>query len=155
MTSRSLSPSPSKAPLVTPSLQASRDLAHQLEEIEAAAWENLYRDLPGPVVRKCGIRTRSFDTAVAVGASGASMGPAETLPEARRRAVQQALLERHLRDAAAQGCGCLSVETAEPRPDHRVALPAQPLASRIPDRLPADQLAPGSHGSFSRRRRRR
>jgi len=257
---------PETQPLTT-APRVSRDLAHRLEEIEAAAWGDLYRDLPQPVARKCGIRTRSFGTAAAVAAaevdvlafnrvlglgaqsrpltpravdalldwyraagvrrffvqpgpytppetlarleargfrrynrwlklwrdleppppsrtdlrieaagpergediarifaasfgwpervvpwvaarvgrppwrhyvaldgervvaaaalflapSGASMGPAATLPEARCRGAQQAFLERRLRDAADQGRGCLSVETAEPLPDRPVA----------------------------------
>lgn len=47
----------------------------------------------------------------------ASLGFAATLPQARGRGVQSALIARRIEDARAMGCRCLSVETAEDKPD--------------------------------------
>jgi GNAT superfamily N-acetyltransferase len=47
----------------------------------------------------------------------ASLGFAATLPQARGRGVQSALIARRIREAAAMGCRWLSVETAEDKPD--------------------------------------
>lgn len=47
----------------------------------------------------------------------ASLGFAATLPQARGRGVQSALIARRIADAKAMGCRCLSVETAEDKPD--------------------------------------
>jgi GNAT superfamily N-acetyltransferase len=46
----------------------------------------------------------------------ASLGFAATLPQARGRGVQSALIVRRIREAAAVGCRWLSVETAEDKP---------------------------------------
>jgi GNAT superfamily N-acetyltransferase len=43
---------------------------------------------------------------------------AATLPEFRGRSAQKALVARRIRDAAAEGCRMIIVETAEQRPDH-------------------------------------
>jgi len=43
---------------------------------------------------------------------------AATLPEFRGRSAQKALVARRIRDAAAEGCRMITVETAEQRPDH-------------------------------------
>jgi len=66
----------------------------------------------------------AFDGAKAVGAAGtfvkgewASLGFAATLPEARGRGVQSALIARRIQDARAMGCRRLSSETAEDTPD--------------------------------------
>jgi GNAT superfamily N-acetyltransferase len=47
----------------------------------------------------------------------ASLGFAATLPRARGRGVQSALIARRVADARAMGCRWLSVETAEDKPD--------------------------------------
>jgi GNAT superfamily N-acetyltransferase len=47
----------------------------------------------------------------------ASLGFAATLPSARGRGVQSALIVRRMKDAASMGCRCLSVETAEDNPE--------------------------------------
>jgi ribosomal protein S18 acetylase RimI-like enzyme len=47
----------------------------------------------------------------------ASLGFAATLPQARGRGVQSALIVRRIADARAMGCRHLSVETAEDKPD--------------------------------------
>lgn len=47
----------------------------------------------------------------------ASLGFAATLPRARGRGVQSALIVRRIADANAMGCRHLSVETAEDKPD--------------------------------------
>lgn len=47
----------------------------------------------------------------------ASLGFAATLPQARGRGVQSALVARRIADAKAMGCRCLSLETAEDKPD--------------------------------------
>ena len=47
----------------------------------------------------------------------ASLGFAATLPRARGRGVQSALIVRRINDARAMGCQWLSVETAEDKPD--------------------------------------
>lgn len=47
----------------------------------------------------------------------ASLGFAATLPRARGRGVQSALIIRRIADAKSMGCRCLSVETAEDKPD--------------------------------------
>ena len=47
----------------------------------------------------------------------ASLGFAATLPRARGRGVQSALIARRIDDARAMGCRWLSVETAEDNPD--------------------------------------
>jgi len=46
-----------------------------------------------------------------------SLGFAATLPQARGRGVQSALIARRIADANAAGCRWLSVETAEDKPD--------------------------------------
>lgn len=66
----------------------------------------------------------AFDGAIPVGTASlyargewASLGFAATLPEARGRGVQSALIARRIEDARAMGCRFLSVETAEDKPD--------------------------------------
>jgi len=47
----------------------------------------------------------------------AALGFAATLPQARGRGIQSALIVRRIADARSMGCRCLSVETAEDKPD--------------------------------------
>jgi len=66
----------------------------------------------------------AFDGATPVGTASlyvkgdwGSLGFATTLPQARGRGVQSALITRRIADARQMGCRCLSVETAEDKPD--------------------------------------
>jgi GNAT superfamily N-acetyltransferase len=81
--------------------------------------------IAGPVGRSGWLHYAALDRdrivatgATCVAGESAWLDFASTLPEARGRGAQSALLARRIRDAASLGCQRVLVETSEPRPDN-------------------------------------